>query len=190
LPRSYLPLAVAGAFALALLVAMGVVLKLTQPAPPTTEELAADFAKGTQYLHGDGVTLDYGQALAFYRKAAEGGYPQAEYALGQMTEAGRGLVRDEKAALDWYRRAAEQGLADAQARLGGAYLSGAATADGRPDRIEAMKWMQLGANGVTDPLIRQVTLTTLATLAAETTPEERMLAAQRAAEWRKQHEPR
>lgn len=185
--RTYLPVVIAGLFALALIVAL--VFFLVKPAatPPSPQELAAAYAKGAQYERGTGVTMDYGQALEWYRKAADGGYPQAEYALGLMTYAGHGLVRDEKAAMDWFRRAAEHGFAEAQVRLAGELMTGAATADGKPDKIEALKWLLLGASGMPDALSKQVALTTREKLYQELGPEERFEAARRTDEWRKQH---
>ncbi len=44
----------------------------------------------------------------------------------------------------WFRRAAEHGNAEGQVMLARDYMSGVATADGKPDKIEAMKWFLLG----------------------------------------------
>jgi TPR repeat protein len=186
LNRSYLPLVIAGVFALVLLGGLGVFFLRSQAVPPTQAELAAAYAQGQQYQRGDGVTMDYGQALAAYRKAAEGGYPPAEYAVGLMTEAGNGIVRDEKAALEWFRRAAEHGLAEAQVRLAGDFIGGAATADGKPDKIEALKWLLLGADGMPDPLTKQVAIMTRDKLAETMAGQDRAEAARRADAWRKQ----
>jgi TPR repeat protein len=142
-----------------------------------------------QYERGSGVTMDYAQALSWYHKAAEAGYPEAEFALGRMTAAGRGVVRDEKAGADWYRRAADHGLAEAQVQIAGDLLTGTGTADGKPDKIEALKWLLIGADNMPDALTKQVALKTRETLSLEVTPEERMEAARRADEWHKQHAP-
>ncbi|WP_395018272.1 tetratricopeptide repeat protein [Dongia sp.] len=175
-------------FAVILLAGLGAFIWRSEPLPPTQEELAADFAKGTQFERGNGgVTLDYAQALAFYRKAAEGGYPAAENALGLMTAAGHGVVRDEKAANDWFRRAAEHGFAEAQVTLAGNLLTGTGTADGKPDKIEALKWLLIGAEGMPDPLSKQVAVTTRDKLAQELGAEGQAEAAKRADQWRKEH---
>jgi TPR repeat protein len=186
LNRRYLPLVIAGVFALVLLGGLGFFILRSEPIPPSQAELAAAYAQGQQYERGDGVTMDYGQALAAYRKAAEGGYPQAEYALARMTDAGHGLQRDEKAALEWFRRAAEHGLAEAQVRLAGDLLSGAASPDGKPDKIEALKWLLLGADGMPDPLTKQVAIMTRDKLAETMAGQDRAEAARRADAWRKQ----
>src|SRR3954470_3270802 len=162
------------------------------PSPPpqlSQEELAADYAKGMQYERGSGVTADSVQAAGWYRKAADAGYPPAEYALGRMTEAGHGVVRDENAATDWYRRAAEHGFAEAQVQLAGNLLTGTGTAQGKPDKIEALKWLLLGADTMPDALSQQVARTTRDKLAQELSAEDRAAAGQRADEWRKEHAP-
>lgn len=189
MPRSYLPVVVAGVFALVLLAVLGWFIWQSQPLPPSPQEIAADYAKGVQYERGNGVTMDYGQALSWYRKAAEGGLPQAEYAVGMMTEAGHGITRDEKAAIEWFHRAAEHGMAEAQVRYAGDLLSGAATADGKPDKIEALKWLLLGAQDMPDPLGKQVAIVTREKLYLEMSAEDRFEAARRTDEWRKQHAP-
>jgi TPR repeat protein len=53
----------------------------------------------------------------WYRKAAEQGYPPAEYDLGRMLADGRGVRKNEAEAEVWFRRAAEKGIREAQTRL-------------------------------------------------------------------------
>ena len=65
------------------------------------------------------------EAVYWYRKAAEQGYPPAEYALGRMLADGRGVLKNEAEAEAWFKRAAENGLPEAQAKL---KALGAATA--------------------------------------------------------------
>ena len=188
--RTYLPAAIAGAFAALLLIVLAYFLWPREPELPPTAELAADYDKGLQYERGSGVTLDYAQALTWYRKAAEAGYPPAEFALGRMTQAGRGMVRDDKAAAEWYRRAADHGFAEAQVQLAGDLLTGTGTPDGKPDKIEALKWLLLGAEAMPDSLSIQVALTMRKTLAQSMSAEDQAEATRRADEWRKQHPPR
>ena len=56
---------------------------------------------------------DYAEALAWYRKAADKGSPEAEYMIGWMYEYGLGVGPDSSMALIWYRRAAAHGNEDA-----------------------------------------------------------------------------
>lgn len=188
--RSHYAVVAAAVFAVILLVGLGIFFWQAQPEPRSQEELAADYAKGVQYERGNGVTLDYAQALTWYRKAAEDGYPQAENAIGQMTAVGHGVVRDEKAANDWFRRAADHGFAEAQVTLAGNLLTGTGTADGKPDKVEALKWLLLGAEGMPDPLSKQVAVTTRDTLAKELSAENQAEAAKRVDAWRKEHAAR
>jgi uncharacterized protein len=58
---------------------------------------------------GRGVAEDQGQALAFYRQAAEQGHAKSMNLLGRYLEDGRFCPRDLDAAVDWYRRSAEGG---------------------------------------------------------------------------------
>jgi TPR repeat protein len=187
LTRSHYAVVAAAVFALILLGGLALFFWQAQPAPPSQEQLAADFEKGTQYERGRGVTLDYAQALSWYRKAADGGYAPAEFAVGRMIAAGHGVARDEQAAQEWYRRAAEHGFAEAQVTLAGNLLTGTGSADGQPDKIEALKWLMLGAEAMPDALSREVAVTTRDTLAKELGPEAQADAAKRAADWRKAH---
>jgi hypothetical protein len=76
------------------------------------------------YREGKGVTRDYGQAVAWYRKAAEQGNAKAQFFLGGMYYVGEGVTRDYGQAAVWYRKAAEQGDAQAQFNLGWMYQEG------------------------------------------------------------------
>lgn len=188
--RSFLPVIIAGVFALGMVVVLAVVLWRPAPAGPSQEEMAADTAKGLQYERGDGgVLVDYVKARSWYQKAADAGYAEAEYALGIMDMAGRGASKDEKKAVEWFRRAAEHGLAEAQVQLGGELLAGLGTADGKPDRVEALKWLLIGADKMPDPLTQQIAAKTRDTLMEQVTPEERSEAERRAGDWLQQHAP-
>jgi len=176
----------AAVFAAVLLGGIAIFIWRAQPAPPSQAELAADFEQGMAYESGSGVTLDYGRALGFYRKAAERGYPPAEYKIGELTAAGRGVVKDEKTAVEWFRRAAEHGVALAQVRLAQSLGSGIGTPDGKPDAVEAMKWLLLAADALPDDNARRIALEVRDKISQAITPEQRAEAERRAKEWRKQ----
>jgi TPR repeat protein len=57
---------------------------------------------------------DFKSAFVQWRRAAERGYPNAEYNVGLMYKNAQGIVRDDRQAVAWYRKAAEHGFALAQ----------------------------------------------------------------------------
>ena len=70
------------------------------------------------------VPTTYGDAMRWYRQAAEAGSANAQFFLGRMYETGQSRKRDPAAAATWYRKAADQGHRLAQYRLGQMYLTG------------------------------------------------------------------
>ena len=62
----------------------------------------AQFALGTMYRDGQGVALDYAEALRWWRKAAELGAIDAQFALGNMYAGGSGIAQDNILAYMWY----------------------------------------------------------------------------------------
>ena len=70
------------------------------------------------------VTQDYGEAVKWYRKAAEQGFKFAQNALGDCYYKGKGVTQDYAEAVKWYRKAAEQGFSWAQENLGDCYSKG------------------------------------------------------------------
>jgi hypothetical protein len=86
---------------------------------------------------GNGVPQDYGEAVRWYRKAAEQGCASAQYALGFMYDQGRRVPRDHFEAVRWLRKAAEQGNEAAEAGLMLMYYRG----QGAPQNYaEAARW--------------------------------------------------
>ena len=63
------------------------------------------------YAHGleDEIKQDDKQAVEWFRKAAEKGRQNAQFALGQCYQHGIGVRRDLRAAKQWYQAAATQG---------------------------------------------------------------------------------
>ena len=70
-------------------------------------------------LYEDGLVLprDYGEAVYWYRTAAEKGYPGAQTNLGIMYARGRGVATSRRTAIEWFQRAAKQGDRVAQRNL-------------------------------------------------------------------------
>jgi len=105
--------------------------------------VGARYALGTMYARGEAVPQDYFRAAEWYRLAASlGGSADAQVALGEMHFLGRGAPHDVAEARDWYRKAAEQGHPVGQYRLAEMMREGYA---GRPDPVEAFKWLTLAA---------------------------------------------
>ncbi|MOA26485.1 Localization factor PodJL [compost metagenome] len=53
------------------------------------------------YHLGQGLTQDYKQAAAWYRRAAEQGHAEAQYYLGLIYAKGQGMQEDYKEAYAW-----------------------------------------------------------------------------------------
>jgi TPR repeat protein len=90
-------------------------------------------------------TVDAVEALTWFRRAAEHGYPPAAFQVGQFHHYGIGITRDERMALQWYRRAAEAGVAPAQRMVGDFYRYGRGGVG--PDAVEASRWYRRAADG-------------------------------------------
>ncbi len=89
-----------------------------------------------------GVSASDAEAASWYRRAAEQGFPRAQFHLAAAFEEGRGVVRDDSAAVSWMRRAAEQGCGVAQADLAQRYEYGRGVTI---NRVEAIRWSRLAA---------------------------------------------
>ena len=90
-----------------------------------------------------GVPQDYGQAAEWFRKAADHGYPAAQFNLAYLYGEGRGVPQDRGQALAWYRKAAEQGHTGAQTNLGTAYEAGQGV---ERDFAQAAAWYRKAAD--------------------------------------------
>jgi TPR repeat protein len=85
---------------------------------------------------------DYGQALRWYRQAADEGDATAQTTLGYLYEKGLGVPQSYGDALAWYRKAAAQGHAAAERNIGTLYEQGR----GVPlDYAEALGWYRRAA---------------------------------------------
>src|SRR6266545_88709 len=78
--------------------------------PPSSDSIAA--------APSDVTTVDYAQAAVSYRKAADQGGADAQFALAWQYEVGKGLPQDYAQAALWYRKAADQANVLAQLKLG------------------------------------------------------------------------
>jgi hypothetical protein len=62
---------------------------------------------GYAYRSGDGMPLDYAQAMQWFQKAADAGSAGAMTALGELYFDGNGLPKNQQEAFKWFRMAAE-----------------------------------------------------------------------------------
>ena len=60
------------------------------------------------YAFGIGVPQDYVEAVAWYRKAADGGYGLSQFMLGAMYDQGKGVPQDNEMAYMWFNLAASR----------------------------------------------------------------------------------
>ncbi len=105
------------------------------------------FLVSAQASFAQAVPENYGQAMAWYERAAKAGDAEAQYYLGMMEEKGwRGTARPEAAAR-WYERAARQGHGGAAFRLGMLYHFGTVKGGGGvpQDFKRAVQWYKQAA---------------------------------------------
>lgn len=72
-------------------------------------ETQGEYYLGLLYEEGQGVPLDYKQAMNWYTKAAARGDTDAAFALGRMYSKGLGVTQNRPMAYFWYGRAAKGG---------------------------------------------------------------------------------
>ena len=147
-------------------------------------EAKAQYNLALLYYRGQGVPKNLDLAVGWALKSANQGYPLAQYTVGIMYSRGEGLEKDDQQAARWIARAARQGLAIAQHDLGSLYGEGR----GVPrDDVLAYMWYTLAIAGLEDK-DRKFAEDNRALLAAEMTPEDIILAEQKAAAWKKTNE--
>lgn len=98
---------------------------------------SAQFEVAARFAEGKGIKQDFGQAAAWYQRAANQGVAPAQYRLAALFERGLGVKADPARARVWYKRAAEQGNIKAMHNL--AVLS-AGRDQGAPDYPTAAQW--------------------------------------------------
>ena len=109
---------------------------------PTILPVAQECYKGMCYASGQGVAKDEGEAVKWFRKAADQNFAAAQYALGLCYANGQGVAKDEVQAVKWFRKAADQNLVQAQNNLGACYANGQGVVK---DEAEAVNWYRKAA---------------------------------------------
>lgn len=99
---------------------------------------AAQFDIGVKFARAD----NHAEAVTWFRRAAEQGYAQAQYALGCCYARGDGVAQDTRQAFVWWLKAAEGGNRSAQYNVACAYASGDGVAE---DDVQSSYWYQKGA---------------------------------------------
>jgi len=135
------------------------------------------------YATGQGVPENNAEAVKWYRKAAERGDADAQFALGFIYAKGLGVPQDYAEAIKWTRKAADQGQALAQYNLGVAYSNG----QGVPqDYVQSYYWYSLAASRSAGDDHKKFSASINA--AAKKLNPEKLLEAQRMTmEWEKSH---
>lgn len=88
-------------------------------------EAAAQFVLGCAYRDGGPILAqNQAEAVQWFRKAAEQGFPKGEHALAGIYLEGRGVAQNDAEAARWYTKAAQHGNAAATASLGFLYYVG------------------------------------------------------------------
>jgi TPR repeat protein len=103
----------------------------------------AQYALGCFYFNGWGVSLDYVEAVKWFRKATEQGHDKAQSCLGLCYYWGKGVPRDYSEAVKLLRKPAEQGEPAAQGLLASCYLNGLGVSK---NAIEGAKWFRKAAD--------------------------------------------
>jgi uncharacterized protein len=99
------------------------------------------------------ILQNYEESAAWYKIAAERGYPQAQWCLGNLYLKGFGVELNPTEAVKWYRAAAENNIAQAQFTMGEFYRSGEYV-EKNPDT--ALSWYQKSAQAEFEPAITRI----------------------------------
>jgi len=74
----------------------------------------AQYNLAGMYAKGQGVKVDDGKAVYWYRKAANQGHPRAQYNLGVMYLLGTGVYQSYEDAKPWLQLSYENGIDEAE----------------------------------------------------------------------------
>ena len=109
-------------------------------------KLDACFYLGNEYFYGENRKQNFTLAAHWYRKAAEGGIPEAQFNYAHCLETGRGTEKDLFAAYQWYRKAADRDFKPALYMCSRLIASGIYSKDGkallRPSQAGALEILE------------------------------------------------
>ena len=110
-------------------------------------DASAQFEAGYCYYNGLGTSVDYAEAVYWYRKAADQNHRIALNNLGVCYELGKGVSKNYYEALRYYRKSADLGNSTSQCNLGLCYEFGRGVTK---DVYEAVKWYRKSAENGND----------------------------------------
>jgi hypothetical protein len=102
----------------------------------------AQAALGSLYIQGEGVSVDYGEALRWTRLAAEQGDVTGQFNMGTIYAGGLGVEQDYAEAARWFHAAAAQNDAISRYNLAILYSRGLGVAQ---DDVEAVYMLNSAA---------------------------------------------
>ncbi|THB77049.1 MAG: sel1 repeat family protein [Desulfobulbaceae bacterium] len=106
---------------------------------PESDRALAEF-----YLLGQVVPQNYDKAVSWYKKAAEGGDPNAQLELGYLYYTGQGTEQDYQQALRYFRESAMKNFAMAQYNMGIMWYTGIGTE--QSDLVRSYAWFSIAAS--------------------------------------------
>lgn len=74
------------------------------------------------YVFGDGIDINYAQAVQWLQKAVAQGNARGLYMMGVMYEEGKGVPQNQIKASEYYLKSAKQEFVEAQFKIGYNYL--------------------------------------------------------------------
>lgn len=111
-------------------------------------DVVASTELGERYYSGIGTEKDIDTAIAYFIKAADAGYPIAEFILGKLYDEGQYVEHDSHRAMEYYQKAADKGYPQAQYALGQMYYLGQ---DCEKSDTEALYWILKAAEKLEAP---------------------------------------
>lgn len=107
--------------------------------PAFSDDAQDEFETGLEAFQRE----SYKTAAEHFRKAADMGFPEAQYMLGWSYENGAGVEQDHAQAVNWFRKASDQGLPHAHFALGAHYVNGLGV---EQDTEKGLKLIRLAAD--------------------------------------------
>lgn len=101
----------------------------------------AQFNLAIMYRDGEGCTVNYQQALYWFKKAAENSTPRKEACgeVGKLYQYGLGVAKDISIAMSWYKKGANMGDIYCMDYVGRIYRDSG-------DMNQALMWFRMGAD--------------------------------------------